>query len=710
MLAPFLVCVCLSVLLIYLINGLEEDLKRETREKEYSNTLLQLDRLFKNAISDASTYAFTKQETNKESFERDVAETDVVYKKLFTLPGTSPEEIETLHKLQEIEKLMFRQLGALVDTTRDDETPYDLMKITGMRDYSQSLVKAFAKHGDRLTLQSNQRLSKYSKSSKSAREQLKGLAYISLPTLVLICLTLAWFFHDTIVRRLRVVMENEMLLAANSPLLPEIGGKDEIGRLDHVFRRMARTLNEASLRERALIDNAVDVICSLDLSHRFTEVNPAVEKLWGYTTDELLGRRIADVLYGPDVEETLAMFEKCSTSVDAELENRVKKKDGEFIYCLWSLKWVADKKTFFCVVHDINDRKVAEDLIKESESRLRMMVECLPMALLLSTHDGTVETANIRAEQMYGYVDNGMVGLHVADLFKPEKGHTRDDFIHDLNDKFIGKVVEMDSIRKDGSTFPAEISVNSYVFGASRMLLTVALDVTERHEIERFKQDLIAMVSHDLRSPLTSVQGLLSMLEEGVYGELNERGNQSVKRSQTDLERLLSMIDELLDIEKMQSGKLQLNFEVVDLHSVMTHSVNAINHLAGKKHIKINFPDNSLEAFGDGAKLVQVVVNLLSNAIKFSPEGGKISISYSENDDSIEVRIMDEGRGIPTSHLETIFNKFQQVEAADHKEKGGKGLGLAICQSIIAGHGGTIGAENNQDKGSTFWFKIPQPQ
>lgn len=631
--------------------------------------------------------------------------------------GTKGES-KTLGNLEVVEQLTLQELRGLVDTAGDGDDGVMAMKIPGMRQQLQALLRQFKKGVDELKgvdalIAQHEKGSDHGvlHTSKEMRNRVKLIVLFAIPTLMGITGILAWFFHTAIVRRFKIVMENTVLLASKSPLLPPIGGNDEIGRLDHVFRKMARAVDEASANERALIDNAIDVICSIDLSNRFTEVNPAAEKLWGYTADELLGRRVIDVVYGPDVDEALAVLEQCSSSsADAELEIRVKKKDGDYLHSLWSIKWVAGKKTFFCVIHDINDRKVAEDLIKESESRLRMMIECLPMALFLSSPDGLIETANIRAEQMYGYAVNSMLGSHVAELFKPEKGHTRDDFIRDLNEKFIGRVVEIESMRKDGSVFPSEISVNSYVFGAHRKLLTVALDVTARHEIERFKQDLIAMVSHDLRSPLTSVQGLLSMMEEGVYGELNERGKQSVKRSQTDLDRLLSMIDELLDIEKMSSGKLQLNFEVVDLRSVITHSVSAINHLANKKDIRIEFPNNSLEAFGDGPKLVQVVVNLLSNAIKFSPEGGAIFISYQEDDESVEVRIKDQGRGIPESHLHSIFDKFQQVEAADHKEKGGKGLGLAICQSIIVGHGGTIGAENNEDQGSTFWFKIPQPQ
>jgi PAS domain S-box-containing protein len=711
---PLIACIGALLGSFYLLDVAENELNNETREKEFSNTLLRVDQVFRTAVSNATTYAFTRQEASKESFERDVRESEAIYVTLLNFSNLSEEEKDTLHKMQDLEKLMFRQLRGLGDIAGDGDSPLMTMKIPGMRQQMQAIVRQFSKLANDLKMSDNlvaQRKKNQTHSSKDTRNLIKFVMLVSVIWLLVFGAGLAWFFHTAVIRRLRIVMDNAILLARRSPLLPAIGGKDEIGSLDAVFRKMARSLEEASAKERALIENAVDVICSIDLSNRFTEVNPAAEKLWGYTSDDLMGRRIVDIIYEADVPKTLEMFEQCSnSSKDAELESRVKTKSGEYIHSLWSLKWVADKKSFFCVIHDINDRKVAEDLIKESESRLRMMVECLPMALFLSTPDGTVETANIRAEQMYGYVDNSMVGLHVADFFKPEKGHTQDDFIESLNDKFIGKVVEMESVRNDGSIFPAEISVNSYVFGATRMLLIVALDVTERHEIERFKQDLIAMVSHDLRSPLTSVQGLLSMMEEGVYGDLNDRGQQSVKRSQADLDRLLLMIDELLDIEKMSSGKLQLNFEVVDLRSVMTHSVSAINHLANKKDIKIRFPDSSLEAFGDGAKLVQVVVNLLSNAIKFSPEGGEIEISYLEVDDSVEVRIKDEGRGIPASHLESIFDKFQQVEAADHKEKGGKGLGLAICQSIIMGHGGTIGAENNEEKGSMFWFKIPQPQ
>lgn len=682
---------------------------KESREKEFSDATVSLDQLFTQACSNATTFSFTRQEASKESFERNIKETEKTYIRLRELSQGGAEELKTLEKMKQVEDLMFRQLRALVDTTGEGESAIEIMKIPGMRQQMQGMLRQFDTLKNDLRTQHQKQQAANPHTSRDTRATIKTLVLLFVVALGGISAALAWFFSKVIAKRLEIVMNNSTLLAANSPLHPVLRGRDEIARLDLEFHKMASALKEASLRERALIDNAVDVICSIDTSNRFTEVNPASEGLWGYSPAKLLGSRIVEIIHNQDVSKTLAVFENCaSTQADAELENRVKKKDGSYTHSLWSLKWVAQNKMFFCVVHDINDRKIAEELVKENEARLQMMVECLPVALFLSSPDGTIETANIRAEQMFGYSD-GMIGTNIAELFKTATGK-KDRIVGTINDDLIGKISELESVRKDGSVFSSEISVNSYVFGDSRKLLTVALDVTERHEIEKFKRDLMAMVSHDLRSPLTSVQGLLSMLEEGVYGKLTDGGKQSVKRSQTDLERLLSLIDELLDIEKMQAGKLQLNFEVVDLRLVMTHAANAINHLSDKKEIRIHIPEHSLEAFGDGAKLVQVVVNLLSNAIKFSPEQSTISIAYKEDNDCVEVRITDEGRGIPPSHIDSIFHKFQQVEAADHHEKGGKGLGLAICQSIIEGHGGTIGVESQEGKGSTFWFRIPQPQ
>jgi len=154
---------------------------------------------------------------------------------------------------------------------------------------------------------------------------------------------------------------------------------------------------------------------------------------------------------------------------------------------------------------------------------------------------------------------------------------------------------------------------------------------------------------------------------------------------------------------------MQMDYDVNDMTSVIARSVSAVSFLASKNKIKIETPAKAPEVFADGSKLIQVIVNLLSNAIKFSPPNSTITITCDEIPEFIEVKIRDQGRGIPASLKDRIFERFEQVESADYKQKGGRGLGLAICKAIIDSHQGTIGVESEEGKGSTFWFRIPQP-
>jgi signal transduction histidine kinase len=224
---------------------------------------------------------------------------------------------------------------------------------------------------------------------------------------------------------------------------------------------------------------------------------------------------------------------------------------------------------------------------------------------------------------------------------------------------------------------------------------------------ERAKQEYVAMISHDLRSPLTSIKFVLAMVNGGTYGAISENGLKRVKGAESNAERLISLINTLLDLEKMEAGKLEMNLSEIRTSDVIDRSVEAVFSLAELMGIKIETPQNDRTIIGDSGRLVQVLVNLLSNAIKFSPRGSAVTIAVEDVPGYVELRIIDRGRGIPASHINAIFDRFQQVEESDAKERGGTGLGLAICKAIIEGHGGTIGIESELGKGSTFWFRIP---
>jgi len=242
------------------------------------------------------------------------------------------------------------------------------------------------------------------------------------------------------------------------------------------------------------------------------------------------------------------------------------------------------------------------------------------------------------------------------------------------------------------------------------MVKTLKEAEKERLEVERMKQEFISMVSHDLRSPLNSVLAFLNMLPEGVYGELSELGVNKANVANRNITRLIGLINDLLDAEKLESGKLTMNFTTIDLADILERSVESMRGLAEKEEVIIELPPVDMQIEADGDRLMQVVINLLSNAIKFSPKGGRIKLTATAAGDRVAVKVQDEGRGIAPRYQKMIFERFQQVTTSDGTEKGGSGLGLAICKAIVEQHGGIIGVDSQEGKGSTFWFKIPLSQ
>jgi signal transduction histidine kinase len=227
-------------------------------------------------------------------------------------------------------------------------------------------------------------------------------------------------------------------------------------------------------------------------------------------------------------------------------------------------------------------------------------------------------------------------------------------------------------------------------------------------ELQKMRKAFIAMVSHDLRTPLTSVRGFLELLEMGALGELSPKAMQHTQRTSNSVDRLIKLINDLLDLEKMESGTVALHRKPINLREVIETSLDSVQVLAANSHVKIEYAPVDVTVNGDADRLAQVVVNLLSNAIKFSPENGVVSVSVCDQQDVVEVSVRDQGRGVPERFQEIIFERFRQVNEADHSEKGGTGLGLPICKAMIEQHGGRIGVRSEEGRGSEFWFTLPK--
>ncbi len=222
------------------------------------------------------------------------------------------------------------------------------------------------------------------------------------------------------------------------------------------------------------------------------------------------------------------------------------------------------------------------------------------------------------------------------------------------------------------------------------------------------KQEFISMISHDLRTPLNSVQGTLELLLRGSYGQLTEKGQKRVADAEEESERILTLINELLDLEKLEAGMMDLDFTSCESGEIISRAMSALESIAEKKGIKFENASESYELVCDQKRILQVLINLISNALKFSPENDSILISSSiKNNEEIEFRVTDHGPGIEPEYRERIFDRFQQVKGSS---KGGTGLGLSICKALVAGHRGSIGLDCEPGKTCSFWFRLPIKQ
>jgi PAS domain S-box-containing protein len=359
------------------------------------------------------------------------------------------------------------------------------------------------------------------------------------------------------------------------------------------------------------------------------------------------------------------------------------------------------------ILHDtIKERKFVERLLIESEARTRSLIENMPVGVVTIDQDGVIESINPQTERIFGYVFDEIVGDHLSALFHSPPQADQKQFTEMLFQRHLGKTMKFESRRKSGDPFPVEMTLTEYQSVDGPRYLAIMQDITEREKAEQFKQELLAMVSHDLRSPLTSVQGVMTLLAKGMYGQLTETGNKRVQVAEQSLARLIHLVDDILDLERMEAGKLQFNLERVPLSSIIDRSIEAVYDFAQQSHIRIDAAPTEILMDVDEDRLTQVVVNLLSNAVKFSPKNSIITVETERIADLVEVRVNDQGPGIPAEQQEGIFQRFHQVDGVVTTQKG-TGLGLAICKAIIEGHEGSIGVRSEVGKGSSFWIRIP---
>ncbi len=402
-----------------------------------------------------------------------------------------------------------------------------------------------------------------------------------------LALLVGYLYAISIRRPLRHLSQNGQLLSEQKPLLPLLSTNDEFAQIDNLLHTAAREIENTLAKEKEVIENAQDMVCTTDANGVFLTVNPFVERMLGCRPADAVSRPISQFTVPA---QNLLCDELLRSAIASEsvkqFELQLIHAQGDIVETQWSCLWSQSEKKLFCVVRD----------------------------------------------------------------------------------------------------------------------------VTEEKRIEQLKQDFTNMISHDLRSPLMAMGNALTLIKTGVTGKIPQTALQRVETSSKNVDKLIVLVNDLLDFQKLKAGKMELALQSVSLQSILKDAAELVEEAARSKNVEIELPEGETIVQGDRNKLMQTAVNLISNAIKFSGENGQVVVQVYCDADSVFFSVTDSGPGIAWQFQERIFEPFEQ--APSEKRKEGTGLGLAICRLVVEAHGGSISVANRGDEnpavsGCVFTVQLP---
>ena len=352
-------------------------------------------------------------------------------------------------------------------------------------------------------------------------------------------------------------------------------------------------------------------------------------------------------------------------------------------------------------------------VVIQPEEMFRLAVDTYPGGVVMMDRGGKIAIVNAETEQMFGYRCDELIGQSVDMLvparLRPQHGRRRERFrpkSRRPEGRRMGLRRELFGVRKDGTEFPLEMGLNPVHTREGPMVLGVIIDISERKEMERLKDELVSTVSHELRTPLTSIAASLGLLSGAAHMDLPATAKRLIMIAQSNSERLVRLINDILDIEKIESGNALLDLKRVEVTTLVEQTIEANRALADSFGVRLRLEQSGAhEVCADPDRLVQVVTNLLSNAIKFSPRAAEVVVSVDAHNDMVRISVRDHGAGLPESFRPHVFEKFAQADAA--RQKGGTGLGLSIVKQIVLQLGGEVDFVDAPGGGTIFYVELP---
>lgn len=519
------------------------------------------------------------------------------------------------------------------------------------------------------------------------------------------------FFVQNMLGRLKVVAENTINLALGKPLAGAVSGDDEIAQLDIAIRELGTILNEYKSKERTILENASEFICSINSKGVFIEVTQASSELWGYNRDEIIGRRISSLIRSDETEETLAAIDKLfEERVPVSFENTVRHKDGNHFELAWSAQPGDESDTVVLIAHDITERNRVNRLIRQSEEQFRTIIDSLPATVLTLSNTFQIRAANPTTTKMFQYQPGELLGKDFSILFTGNAAsHAEDASIIKAAQT---QAIELQAFRKDLTPLAVSLNVNRFTNRDKDNFLAVLHDITSRREIELVKRDFISMISHDLRSPLTSLHGTLGMMAAQIQArpEAHDKKEAGILiEAERKMGRLVSLINDFLDLEKIESGTFAFETKDVTVLKFVSAAAAQLNETLpdSERTLSYDSPESTTMIRIDLDRMVLALLSFVSAIIRFSPDSSSVIVTSERRPEGVEIFVTANGCSIPQETRETCLKRYAIVDfGQQHETWTVSGLSLALARATIEAHRGVLKIDT-RDNRDGFAFTLP---
>ena len=483
-------------------------------------------------------------------------------------------------------------------------------------------------------------------------------------------------------------------------------------------RQAEMALLTSETRYREVVESSLGFVFTCTMEGRLTSLNSFTAETLGYRVGDLTGRLVSDFLDAKGV----TVFEECLRTLVTKEEWQgtlpVRRSDGVYRRIAFrSRRMDLHGERPFVINHgvDITEQFEAEGALHLATRQRELILESVGDGIYGIDLDGRLTFINEAGARMLGYTPEQVTGRGMLDLIRHSQAdgtpYTR------LNSPIFEGMRRRESVRlrdqmfwrQDGTAIPVEYSANPLIEDGQVAGMVVAFqDISERRRLERMKDEFISTVSHELRTPLTSLRASLGLLSSGSLEKRPEKQHQMIEMALGNCDRLVRLVNGILDFDKVEKGRLPLHRAPVEAVDLLRRAADVAHTPAAEAQISFRIEAVPVVAIADEEKVLQVLNELVANAIKFSPPDTLIRLgAQPASEEEVCLYVEDQGQGIPAEKLDHIFDRFQQGDASDTRALGGTGLGLALCRSIVEQHGGHIWAESSHGRGSRFLFTLP---